>query len=133
MKIEKVLVLGASGTVGSLSGGLLAQNGIKVYFLSRTLAGSQKGLARAQKQARSEMIAANISCGDYDSMFEEACQKADWILECVAEDIDIKRQLYEKVDQYRRPDSIVSSVPSSLVLEELPKGRSDSFQKNFLI
>ncbi|MHC4926742.1 MAG: 3-hydroxyacyl-CoA dehydrogenase family protein, partial [Planctomycetota bacterium] len=49
-----------------------------------------------------------------------------------AEDVDIKRGLYEKIDQYRKPDSIVSSVTSSLVLEELPKGRSESFHKNFL-
>ena len=132
MKIEKVLVLGASGTVGSLAGGLLAQNGLKVFFLSRTLTGSQKGLTRAQKQARSEVIAANITCGDYDTMLQEACGQADWILECVTEDIDIKQALYEKVDQYRRTDSVVSSVTSSLVLEDLPRGRSESFQKNFM-
>lgn len=132
MKIENVLVLGASGTVGSLSGGLLAQNGIDVYFLSRTLAGSQKGLAKAQKQARSEVIASNITCGDYDTLLQEACSKADWILECVAEDLSIKQALYEKVDQYRRPDSVVSSVTSSLVLEDLPQGRSESFRRNFL-
>ena len=132
LKIENIVVLGASGTIGSLSGGLLAQNGLKVFFLSRTLAGSQKGLVRAQKQAHSEVIASNITCGDYESMLADACTQADWILECVAEDIDVKRQMYEKVDQYRRPDSVVSSVTSSLVLEDLPKGRSDSFQKHFL-
>ncbi|MHC5137744.1 MAG: 3-hydroxyacyl-CoA dehydrogenase family protein [Planctomycetota bacterium] len=132
MKIENVLVLGASGTLGSLAGGLLAQNGLKVWFLSRTLAGSQKGLARAQKQARSEVIAANITCGDYDTLLAEACGQADWILECVAEDLQIKQTLYEQVDHYRRPDSVVSSVTSSLVLEDLPQGRSESFQSNFL-
>jgi 3-hydroxyacyl-CoA dehydrogenase len=132
MKIENVLVLGASGTIGSLAGGLLAQNGLKVWFLSRTLAGSQKGLARAQKQARSEVIAANITCGDYDTLLAEACGQADWILECVAEDLQIKQTLYEQVDHYRRPDSVVSSVTSSLVLEDLPQGRSESFQSNFL-
>ena len=132
MKIENVLILGASGTIGSLAGGLLAQNNLNVWFLSRTLAGSQKGLARAQKQARSETIAKNITCGDYDTMLAEVCGRADWILECVAENIDIKRQMYDQVDQYRRPDAIVSSVTSSLVLEDLPQGRSDSFQKNFL-
>ena len=132
MKIENVLVLGASGTVGSLTGGLLAQNGLNVTFLSRTLAGSQKGLARAQKQARSETIAKNITCGDYDTLLAEACARADWILECVAEDTAIKRALYEQVDQYRRDDAVVSSVTSSLVLEDLPQGRSESFRKHFL-
>lgn len=132
MKIENVLVLGASGTIGSLAGGVIAQNGLNVYFLSRTLAGSQKGLIRAQKQARSEVIANNITCGDYDTMLADACAEADWILECVAENMTIKQSVYEQVDQYRRPDSVVSSVTSSLVLEDLPKGCSDSFQQNFL-
>ncbi len=131
-EIRKVAVLGSSGTIGSLAGGLLAQNDIDVWFLSRTLEGSQNGLIKAQKQARSEVISKNIICGDYESMLQEACEQADWILECVTENIEIKKQLYEKVDQYRNLDSIVSSVTSSLVLEELPKGRSESFQKNFL-
>ena len=62
--IKTVVVLGASGTVGSLSGGLMAQNGLKVYFLSRTQEGSQRGLQKAISQARSEMIARNVICGD---------------------------------------------------------------------
>lgn len=132
MKIQTVAVLGASGTVGSLTGGLLAQNGIKVYFLSRTAAGSQKGLEKAMAQARSEVIAKNIICGDYDTLLQEGCSEADWILECVAEDVTVKQGLYEQVDRHRRAGSIVSSVTSSLVLEELPKNRSDDFVKNYL-
>lgn len=132
MKIETVAVLGASGTVGSLTGGVLAQNGLKVYFLSRSMARSQKGLDKAMAQARSEVIADNIICGDYDTLLQEACGQADWILECVAEDVAVKRSLYEQVDRYRRPGSIVSSVTSSLVLEELPKGRSEDFCRHFL-
>lgn len=131
-KINKVAVLGASGTVGSLTGGVLAQNDIQVWFLSRTLVGSQKGLAKAQEQARSEVIADNIICGDYGSMLKEACRQADWILECVTEDIAVKQSMYERIDEHRKPNSIVSSVTSSLVLEELPEGRSNSLQENFL-
>lgn len=132
MKIETAVVLGASGTVGSLTGGVLAQNGIQVYFLSRSVARSQKGLEKAIAQARSEVIAGSIICGDYDTMLAEACGKADWILECVAEDAEVKRALYAQVDQYRRPGSIVSSVTSSLVLEDLPKGCSEDFQRHYL-
>ncbi len=68
--IETVAVLGSGGTVGSLSGGLLAQNGLRVYFLSRTQERAQQGLQRAIAQARSEVIADNITCGDYDSLLE---------------------------------------------------------------
>ncbi|HOK66224.1 MAG TPA: 3-hydroxyacyl-CoA dehydrogenase family protein [Anaerohalosphaeraceae bacterium] len=130
--IQTVAVLGASGTVGSLTGGLLAQNGLRVYFLSRTREGSQKGLEKAIAQARSEVIADNIICGDYDSMLSEAVPKADWILECVAEDLSVKQAMYERLEPLRRPGTIVSSVTSSLVLEDLPKGRSEDFQKHFL-
>jgi len=131
-EIKTVAVLGASGTIGSLTGGILAQNGVQVYFLSRSREGSQKGLNRAVKQARSEVVARFITCGDYESLFEKACGQADWILECVTEDMAVKKQMYEKVDAVRRPDSIVSSTTSSLPLEELPKGRSESFCANFL-
>jgi 3-hydroxyacyl-CoA dehydrogenase len=131
-EIKTVAVLGASGTIGSLTGGILAQNGIHVYFLSRTREGSQKGLNRAIKQARSEVIAKFVTCGDYDSLLEKACGQADWILECVAEDMAVKKQMYEKIDALRRPDSIVSSTTSSLPLEELPKGQSENFCTHFL-
>ncbi|MBM4103884.1 MAG: 3-hydroxyacyl-CoA dehydrogenase family protein [Planctomycetes bacterium] len=131
-QIKTVAVIGASGTIGSLTGGILAQNGIQVYFLSRTKEGLQKGLNRAIKQARSEVIAKYITCGDYDTLFDKACSQADWILECVAEDMAVKKEFYAKVDAVRRPDSIVSSVTSSLPLEELPVGRSPSFCANFL-
>jgi len=132
LKIENILVLGASGTIGSLTGGVLAQNGFHVDYLSRTKSGSQKGLEKAMAQARSEVIAKNITCGDYDTMLPDSCSRADWILECVAEDLAIKQALYQQIDHYRKPGSIVSSVTSSLVLEDLPKGRSEDFQKHFL-
>jgi len=132
LKIETVAVLGASGTVGSLTGGVLAQNGIKVYFLSRTAAGAKKGLEKAMAQARSEVIGQNVTCGDYDTLLKKACGEADWVLECVAEDAAVKQGMYGQVDRFRRPGTIVSSVTSSLVLEELPKGRSDDFCRHFL-
>lgn len=131
-KIETAVVLGASGTVGSLVGGILAQNGIQVYFLSRSAARSQKGLQAAMDQARSEVIAKNVVCGDYETLLEQACGRADWILECVAEDAAVKRRMYEQVDRFRRAGSIVSSVTSSLVLETLPEGRSRDFRRHFL-
>ncbi len=131
-KIKTVVVLGASGTVGSLSGGLMAQNGLKVYFLSRTQQGSERGLLKAIAQARSEMIAQNIVCGDYDHLLKEAVGQADWIVEAVTEDADIKRRIYEQVEAYKKPQTIVSSTTSSLPLPELVRGRGDGFKKNFL-
>ena len=130
--IKAVVVLGASGTVGSLSGGLMAQNGLKVYFLSRTQQGSERGLQKAISQARSELIARNIVCGDYEHLLKEAVAEADWVVEAIAEDVGIKQQMYERVEVYKKPQTIVSSTTSSLPLLELVKGRSAEFKKNFL-
>ena len=130
--IKNVAVLGASGTIGSLTGGLIAQNGIKVYFLSRTTDGSKRGLEKAIAAARSEVIARNVICGDYQHLLEEALKEADWILEAVTENLEVKRQLYEKIQQYKRPNSIVSTTTSSLPLTELAKGWSANFRTNFL-
>jgi len=130
--IKSVVVLGSGGTIGSLVGGLVAQQGIKVYFLSRTVKGAGRGLQRAVAQARSEVISRNIIRGDYDHLLEDALKEADWIVECVSEDLAIKQKMYEMIDRCKRPDTIVSSVTSSLPLEILPKGRSRNFRKNFL-
>ena len=130
--IKNVAVLGSGGTIGSLVGGFVAQQGIKVHFLSRSLESARRGLQRAIAQARSEVISRNIICGDYDHLFEDALKGADWIVECVSEDLAIKQKMYEMLDGCKRPDTIVSSVTSSLPLEILPKGRSRNFRKNFL-
>jgi 3-hydroxyacyl-CoA dehydrogenase len=130
--IKTVAVLGASGTIGSLTGGLMAQNGLKVYFLSRTPEGSQRGLQKAIAQARSEMIARNIVCGDYEHLLKKALGEADWVVEAVAEDINIKRQMHEQVEAFRKPQTIVSSTTSSLPLSALVEGRSKDFKKHFL-
>lgn len=129
---SKAVVLGTGGTMGALTGGLLAQSGMQVWFLSRTLAGAQRGLLRAQKQARSEVIARQITCGDYDTMFDEACAQADWIIECVAEDYDIKKSILDRVDRHRKPEAIVSSMTSSLLLERLADNHSEGFQRHFI-
>ena len=131
-RIKTIAVFGASGTIGSLSGGLMAQNGLKVYFLSRTQQGSARGLQKAINQARSETIARNIVCGDYDHLLKEAVGQADWIVEAVTENADIKRGIYEQLEAYKKPQTIVSSTTSSLPLSELVQGRSDSFKKYFL-
>jgi 3-hydroxyacyl-CoA dehydrogenase len=131
-KIRTVAVLGASGTVGSLTGGLMAQNGLRVYFLSRTPEGSQRGLQKAIAQARSEMIARNIVCGDYEHLLKEAVGEADWVVEAVAEEVGIKQQIHEHVEEYKKPRTIVSSTTSSLPLTAIVQGRSADFRKRFL-
>jgi 3-hydroxyacyl-CoA dehydrogenase len=131
-RIEKVVVLGASGTIGSLTGGLIAQQGIKVYFLSRTLENAKAGLKKAISQARSEVISRHIECGNYDHSLESALSEADLIIESISEDVQAKQHIYKLVERYRRDDAIVGTTTSSLPLDVLIEGRSDGFKKHFL-
>ncbi len=130
--VKTAVVLGSSGTIGSLTGGIIAQEGIKVYFLSRSEEHAKKGAQKAVAQARSEVIKRNIICGEYDKLLETAMEEADWVIEAVTEDINIKRQIYEKIETYLRPETIVSSTTSSLPLDALTQGRTELFRKNFL-
>lgn len=130
--MKAVAILGSSGTIGSLTGGLLAQSGAKVHFLSRTVEGAQRGLQRAISQARSEVISRNIICADYDHHLEKALADVDWVVEALTEDIDVKRKVYERVEPFLHPGTIVSSTTSSLPLMVLAERRSETFRRNFL-
>ena len=55
----------------------------------------------------------------------------DWIIEVVVERLDIKQRIFEKVQKYRKPGSIVSSNTSSIPISQLAQGRSEDFKKHF--
>ena len=56
----------------------------------------------------------------------------DWIIEVVVENLQIKKQLFEGVDRFRKPGSIISSNTSGISVEAMAEGRSEDFQKHFL-
>jgi 3-hydroxyacyl-CoA dehydrogenase len=57
---------------------------------------------------------------------------ADWVVEAVVENFDIKRELLRKVDEFRRPGSLVSSNTSGLPIGRLAEGLSDDFRRHWL-
>ena len=59
-------------------------------------------------------------------------KEVDWIIEVVVENLRCKTTIFEKVDQYRKQGSIVSSNTSGISVEAMAEGRSDDFQKHFL-
>ncbi|MFZ2619858.1 MAG: 3-hydroxyacyl-CoA dehydrogenase NAD-binding domain-containing protein, partial [Alphaproteobacteria bacterium] len=59
--------------------------------------------------------------------------ECDWIIEAVIERLDIKQDLYRKIDKHRRKDAIVSSNTSTIPLTELVAGMSENFREHFLI
>jgi len=132
MNIKDVVVIGANGTMGAGSVEVFAAGGCNVVCLARTAEKAHEGLVGAQGMAKSVRIADRISVGTYDQDLESAVAKADLIFECLAEDIELKKQYFAKVDKLRRPDSIVATVSSGLSIADMAKGRSDSFRKHFL-
>jgi 3-hydroxyacyl-CoA dehydrogenase len=130
--IKKVVVLGANGTMGAGGGEVFAAGGCDVVFLARLIEKAHEGLVTAQNLAKSEHLASRISVGTYNEDLEDAVSNADLIFEALAEEMDLKKSFFAKVDQYRKPDSIVATVSSGLSIAEMARGRSESFRRNFL-
>ena len=131
-EIKKVVVLGANGTMGAGSAEVFAAGGCDVVLLARSVDRAKEGLTGAQNMAKSIRIADLMRCGTYDEDLDKAVSEADLIFEALAEDLDLKKQFFTRVDKLRRPDSLIGTVSSGLSITEIARGRSDSFRKNFL-
>ncbi|WP_096436779.1 3-hydroxyacyl-CoA dehydrogenase/enoyl-CoA hydratase family protein [Alteribacter populi] len=154
-RIGKVAVLG-SGVMGSGIAAHLANIGIPSLLLDivpkeLTEAEKKKGLTLENKTVRNRLAAeaigklkkqkpaplakkANaelITPGNIDDDMEKLGE-VDWIIEVVVENLDIKRKVFEKVEAYRKPGSIVSSNTSGISIEAMSEGRSEDFRAHFL-
>jgi len=130
--INKVVVLGANGTMGYGSAALFTQAVPQVTFLARTKTKAEEGLAGAIKQVRSPTVASVSKVGDYDHDLERAVAEADLVFEALTEDFAIKKDMFDKVEKHRRDDSIVATVTSGLSINSLCEGRGDSFRRHFM-
>jgi 3-hydroxyacyl-CoA dehydrogenase len=147
-RIKNVAVLG-SGVMGSGISCQLANVGLEVLMLDilpSKLSDDEKNnrLIRNQvaKNALDKAIkskpaplynkkySSRITVGNFEDDFHKI-KEADWIIEVVVERLDIKRQIFEKVEEYRSPGSIVSSNTSSIPIKLLAEGRSENFRKYF--
>jgi len=130
--IERVVVLGANGTMGYGSAALFTQAVPQVTFLARTKAKAEEGLGAAIKQVRSPTVASRASVGSYDDDLEAEVGRADLIFEALTEDLGVKKDMFDRVEKARSEDSIVATVTSGLSINALCEGRGDSFRRNFL-
>ncbi|MDH5382768.1 MAG: 3-hydroxyacyl-CoA dehydrogenase/enoyl-CoA hydratase family protein, partial [Cyclobacteriaceae bacterium] len=71
-----------------------------------------------------------ISTGNFEDDFAKIGEY-DWIIEAVVENLDIKKQIFEKVEQYRTPGTLITSNTSGIPIHLMIDGRSDDFKKNF--
>ncbi|MEJ2220019.1 MAG: 3-hydroxyacyl-CoA dehydrogenase family protein [Desulfobacterales bacterium] len=55
----------------------------------------------------------------YTTELEKACQDADLVVEAVFEDLGVKQELFEKIEQIAGPDAILASNTSALPITEI--------------
>src|SRR4249919_3784884 len=144
--IKKVAVLG-SGVMGSRIACHFAGIGLQVLLLDivpkdvdANAPVSQKNklvndaLQAAIKSNPSPLytkdVVKNITTGNFDDNMKDIAG-CDWIIEVVVERLDIKKSVYEKVEQFRKPGTLVTSNTSGIPIHLLSEGRSEDFKKNF--
>ena len=135
MKINKVVVIG-SGTMGSGIAAQLCNANIPVTLLDLKTEISQKAKERIEKSRPPLLIDKSkingINVGNITDNFD-LVSEADWIVEAVVERIDIKHDIYEKIFNKRKKDSIVSSNTSSIPISVLSEKLSEDDKKDFCI
>jgi 3-hydroxyacyl-CoA dehydrogenase len=132
--IRSVAVLGA-GTMGAQIAAHFANAGVPVLLLDMTAAVARDGLKRARGLKPDPFFtpdaAALINTGGFDADFAQLAG-ADWIVEAVVEQLDVKRALVARVEAVRRPGSIVTSNTSGLQLSVIAEGRGPEFCRHWL-
>lgn len=78
----------------------------------------------------SKEVVKRIRTGNFTDNMKEI-SGVDWIIEVVVERLDIKQQIFEQVEQYRKPGTLVSSNTSGIPIHMMAAGRSEDFQQYF--
>ena len=147
-RLKKVAVLG-SGVMGSGIACHLANIGLEVLLLDIVpfdLSDEDRkdpvkrnsivngALAKAIKSKPAPLFtkdfASRITTGNFDDDMEKIGE-ADWIIEVVIEKLEIKRQVFGRVDEHRKAGSLVTSNTSSIPIHLLAEGRSEDFRQHF--
>ena len=145
-RIEKAVVLGA-GTMGSRIAAHFANAGLPCILLdivppnlqADALAGERNKIVRAGLEAAKKAkpaafftsaLAERVVIGNFEDDLAR-CAEADWIIEVVAENLEIKRKLLSRVAQVRKPGAIVTTNTSGLPVHLIAEGMSEEFQQHW--
>lgn len=152
--IKQVAILG-SGVMGSRIACHFANIGCDVLLLDIVPKEADdketaKGLSISDKAVRNRIVndalqfaltsnpspiyrksfASRIKTGNFDDDMQ-LIANCDWIIEVVIERLDIKQQVFEKVEQFRKPGTLISSNTSGIPIHLMLAGRSDDFKQHF--
>ena len=155
-RIKKVAVIG-SGIMGSGIACHFANIGVEVLLLDiipRELNDKEKakGLTLDDKVVRNRMVndhlatslkskpspiyhqkfANRITTGNLDDDLHKI-KDVDWVIEVVVERLDIKQKVFEQVEKYRTPGTLITSNTSGIPIKFMNEGRSEDFQKHFAV
>jgi 3-hydroxyacyl-CoA dehydrogenase len=72
-----------------------------------------------------------IEVGNFEDDWHRLTE-CDWVIEVVVENLEVKRQVFEKIEKAVRPGTIVSSNTSGVSITAMAEGRSEEFRKHFL-
>src|ERR1700675_2355060 len=153
-RIEKAAVLGA-GTMGARIAAHLANAGIPCYLLDivpseLNAAEKAKGLTLQSPAVRNRIVLAGfepakksrpaafftpetarlVTPGNLEDNLAW-CGEVDWIVEAVAENLEIKRGLFARIETVRKPGTIVTTNTSGLPIHLIAEGRSEHFQRHW--
>ena len=78
----------------------------------------------------SKSFSSRINTGNLEDDLDKI-REVDWIIEVVVEQLYIKKQVFEKIEQYRKEGTLISSNTSGIPIENMIDGRSEDFQKHF--
>jgi len=145
-KINKVAVLG-SGEMGSRIAFHFANIGVEVLLLDIV---PKEAVESKDKAARNKIVndalqfalksnpspiysksyVSRITTGNMDDDMAKIAN-CDWIIEVVIERLDIKKQVFENVEKYRKHGTLITSNTSGIPIHLMLDGRSEDFQKHF--
>src|SRR6202045_1906429 len=145
-RIEKAVVLGA-GTMGARIAAHLTNAGLPCILLDivppnlppNASATDRNKIVRAGLDAARKSkpaafftpaLAERIAIGNFEDDLSR-CAEADWIIEVVAENLDIKRNLLSRVAQFRKPDAIVTTNTSGLPVHLIAEAMDEKFQQHW--
>ncbi len=139
--IQKVAVIG-SGVMGSGIAAQAANAGLEVVLLDIVAEGSDRdavargAIQRMRKTNPAPLMhprnAARIRAGNLDDHLDWLAD-CDLVIEAVLENLEIKKDLYQKVNAHRRSDCIVTSNTSTIPLDHLVADMSEDFREYFAV